>query len=204
MDFSGLQNGEPFPHNRHAALIEVLEWFRRWSAPNAAVNQLARIPALLQGHLSDSRERFAVLIERGGVADHKDFRVSWHGEVRLHAYSSCSISIHVEPLTCGRGRNPRGPDNCFADDTFTRDDDAVRIDLINTLSEANFNAQLLKSRFCGFGEILGKTRQNSRRHVDKHDSGGRRIDPAEFRLKNAPHEDGESSGHFDARRAGAD
>src|ERR1700692_2804475 len=101
MDLSGLQNGEPFPHNRHVALIEVLEWFRRRSTHNAAVNQLARIPALLECHLGDPPERFAVLIERCGVANNKDFGVCWHGEVRLHAYSPCSISIHVEPLTCG-------------------------------------------------------------------------------------------------------
>src|ERR1700730_9917526 len=153
MDLSGLQNGEPFPHNRHAALIEVLEWFRRRSAHNAAVNRPAGIPALLKCHLSDSRERFAVLIERCSVANDKDFRMPWNAELRLHTSSSCSIGVHVEPLTCGRGCNARGPDNRFADDTFTRDDDAVRINVFNAVTEANFNAQLLKSPFCGVGLV---------------------------------------------------
>src|SRR5271170_5974777 len=101
MDLSGLQNGEPFPHNRHVALIEVFEWFRRRSVRNAAANQLARVPALLKGHLSDSREGFAVLIERCRVAYDKDFRMSGNADVGLHAYASCSIGLHVEPLTCG-------------------------------------------------------------------------------------------------------
>src|SRR5882724_11151743 len=81
MDLSCLQNGEPFPDNRHVALIEIFEWFRRGSANNAFVNQLARVSALLKGHLSDSRERFAVLIERCCVADYKDFGVSWNADV---------------------------------------------------------------------------------------------------------------------------
>jgi hypothetical protein len=100
MDLSRLQNSEPLAHNCHAAIIEVLEWFRRRFTHNAVVNQLARIPALLNCHLSDSRERFAVLIERCSVANHKDVRVSRNAEVRLDTYSPGSIGIHVEPLTC--------------------------------------------------------------------------------------------------------
>src|SRR5260370_23321944 len=203
MDLSGLQNSEPFSHNCHVALVEVLEWFGRRSTYNAAVNQLARIPALLECQLGDSRERFAVLIERCSVAKDKDFRVSWHREVRLHAYSSCSVGIHVEPLACGRWCNASCPDDRLAEDPFVRDDNAVRIDLVNAVTEAIFNAKVLKPLFCGFGEILRKSRQNPRRHVDEHDSGGCRIDSAEFRLKGAPHEDGQSSSHFDARGAGA-
>jgi hypothetical protein len=140
MDLSALQNGEPFPHNRHVALIKVLEWFRRPSAHNAAVNQLAPIPAFLECHLGDSRERFAVLIERRGVANDKDFRVSWHGEVRLHAYSSCSIGSHVEPLTWGRWCDAGRPDDRFADDAFARDDDAIGINEVNAVTQANLNA----------------------------------------------------------------
>jgi len=34
-------------------------------------------------------------------------------------------------------------------------------------------------------------------------SSGCRIDPPEFRLQGAPHKDGESGGHLDARWAGA-
>src|SRR6202030_943764 len=138
MNLSCLQNSEPFPHNRHAALVEVFEWFRSRSTHNAAVNQLARMPALLECHLSDSWEWFAILIKRRSVANYKDFRVSCRGKVRSYAYSSCSIGIHVEPLTCGRWCDARGPDNRFAEDTFTRNDDAVRINELNAVTEANF------------------------------------------------------------------
>src|SRR5216683_1999602 len=204
MDFPGLQNGEPFPHNRHVSLVEILEWFRRGSAHNAFVNQLARVSALLKGNLSDSRQRFAVLIERRRIANDKDLRVSWNAEVGLHAYAPCSIGIYVEPLACGRGCNARGPYNRFAYDTFTREDDAVGINVVNAVTETNFNAQILKPLICGFGKILGKSGQNPRCHVDEHDSSGCGIDPPEFRLQGAAHEDGKSSSHLDASWAGAD
>src|SRR5258708_25263780 len=102
MDLSCLQNGEPFPHHRHVSLIEILEWFRGRSAQNAFVNQLARVPALLKGNLSDSRQRFAVLIERRRVPNDKDLRASWNAEVGLHAHTPCSIGIYIEPLACVR------------------------------------------------------------------------------------------------------
>src|SRR5229473_7313716 len=98
MDLSGLQNGEPFSDNRHVAFVEILEWFRRRSAHNAFVNQLARVSSLLKRYLSDSRQRFAVLIERCRVANDKDFRVSWNAEVGLHPYAPCSIGLYVEQL----------------------------------------------------------------------------------------------------------
>jgi len=98
MDLSGLQNGKPFPYNRHVALIEVLEWFRRRSTHNAAVNQLAAT-CLVEEPLERLPGAVCRLIERCGVANDEDFPVSWNAEVRLHAYSSCSIGFYVEPLT---------------------------------------------------------------------------------------------------------
>src|SRR5580692_6039299 len=151
MDLSGLQNSEPFSHNRDAPLIEVLEWFGRRSTQNAAVNQLARISALLECHLGDSRERFAVLIERCSVANYKNFRVFCHGEVRLHAYSTCWIGIHVKPLTRGRWCDAGCPDDRLAEDPFARDDDAVRVNTVNAAPQAYLNAQLLQSFFCSCG-----------------------------------------------------
>src|SRR5229473_551107 len=80
---------------------------------------------LVEDPLKERRQAEGIPVERCRVPNDKNFRVSWNAEVGLHAHAPCSIGIHVEPLTCGRGCNARGPDNRFADDTFTRDGDAV-------------------------------------------------------------------------------
>src|ERR1700693_562047 len=140
MYLSGLQNGVPFAHDRHVAFVEVLEWFRRRPARDAFANQLACVPALLKGYLSDSGERFAVPIERRRVANDEDFRVAWNAEVGLNTDASRSVGGYVEPLACGRGCDARGPDNRFAGDAFARDDDASGINLVDAFAEANFDA----------------------------------------------------------------
>src|SRR5260370_7917676 len=161
MDFSSLQNGETFPYNGHVSLIEILEWFGCRSARNAFVNQLAHVFALLKSHLSDSRQRYAIPVERCRVPNDKNLRVSWTAEVGLHAHAACSIGIHVEPLACGRGCNARRPDNRFADDTFTRDGDAVGINVVNAVTKTNFNAQSLIPLVSAFGKFLETLRQTS-------------------------------------------
>src|SRR6267154_1769561 len=50
--------------------------------------------------------------------------------------------------------------------------------------------------FCGLGEALRKGSQNSRRHVNEHDSGGSRINPPEVFHQRGMGEHSESTGQL--------
>src|SRR5262249_50786331 len=66
-----------------------------------------------------------------------------------------------------------------------------------------FDAQLLKVSFCSFGETFRKRSENSRPQINKHDSGGGRVNPAELRFQTGANEYSQSAGHFDSRGPGA-
>jgi len=108
--FPVLQNGEPFPDKPPCCpLSKVLEWFSGVGPPtNAAVNQFAPHTCLAEARLGRlPGSGFAVLIERRSVANYRNFWVSRHGEIRLHAYSSRSIGIPaLSHLPAGEGATP--------------------------------------------------------------------------------------------------
>src|SRR5215471_309739 len=78
------QNGKPFADHRHVAFVEVAERTRCGFPRDPSINQLSYIASLLHCDLSDSRQRFSVLLERGGVAHHENVRMPRHREIRLH------------------------------------------------------------------------------------------------------------------------
>ena len=72
LDFAGLQYSKTLANHGHASLVKVAEGPRSGTADDAVVNQLSGITPLLDRHLSDPGKRFAILIERRRIADHKN------------------------------------------------------------------------------------------------------------------------------------
>src|SRR5215472_8066578 len=178
LDFATLQHRKTLAHDGHAALVKVTEGTKRWFANNAVVNQLSCITPLLHRHLRYTWQRFAVLIEGHRIADNENLGISGHGKVFLNAYPPCVIHFGIQPLARGRGCDACSPDHRFACDALARDYDAFRVDVIDAVSEPDFDTQLLESLFRSSGETLGKCSQNVSR-INEHNSRRGWIDPAE-------------------------
>src|SRR5262249_17031564 len=179
LDFPALQHSETLTDYGHGALVKVAEGGRRGIANYAAVNQLPCVTPSLHRHLRNAWQRFAVLIERGRIADDENLGVSGYGEIFLNAYAPCAIRFDVQPLACWRGGNARGPDNCFAHNPLAGDHNPVRVDVIYAMSKPDFNSQLLESLLGSFRKAFRKRPQNAGRHIDEYNSRGGRIDPSE-------------------------
>src|ERR1700683_1755113 len=165
LDFAALQHRKALAHHRHAAFVKVAKWAWCRFAGNAVVNYFSRVAPLLHRHLRDAGQRFAVLIEGRRVPDHKNLGVPWHREIVLYSHSPGAVSLHLQPLTCGRGSHTGSPDHGFARDSFACHYDAVSVDLIDTVSQPDLDAQLLEPMLCCFGKVFRKWRQDSGCHV---------------------------------------
>src|ERR1700761_4080797 len=97
------QNSKALPYYSHVSLIEVREGTGRRSASHTAVNHLCGMTSLLHRHLRNAGQRFAIFLERCGIADDKNLRMSWNREVTLNAYSTGAICLDVQPFACRRG-----------------------------------------------------------------------------------------------------
>jgi hypothetical protein len=125
---------------------------------------------LLYRNLSNSWEGFSVLVKRCRVSHHKNLGVSGHTKIFLNAHPSCAICFDVQPPTRWRGCDTCSPDYRFTWDPLARDYDTFRVDLIDGVSEPNFDTQVLESLLRGLGKILRKRPQNLGSHIDEHDS----------------------------------
>src|ERR1700687_4494196 len=101
VDLAALQNGEPLADYRHIALVEVTKRPRGRFTGDNPMNQGSRIAPLLNRHLRDNRQRFTILIQRGSIADDKDFRMPSDSEVWLDAYPPGAICTNVQPFASG-------------------------------------------------------------------------------------------------------
>src|SRR5260370_20852805 len=86
--FAALENGIAFPDNGHVAFVEVTKRLGRPLSGKLASNQFSSIASLLQCNLVYTPQRFSVLIERGGIADHENFRMIWNPEIFLNAHAT--------------------------------------------------------------------------------------------------------------------
>src|SRR5579863_3111494 len=75
MYLAALENGKTLAHHRHSAFVEVAERPGRRFAGETPVNQFAGVAALLNRYLRDAGQSRTILIERGSVAHHKNFRM---------------------------------------------------------------------------------------------------------------------------------
>src|ERR1700720_3801510 len=165
LDFAALQHRKAFAHHRHAAFVKVAKWAWGEFAHDAVVNHFSRVAPLLHRHLRDARQRFAVLIEGCRVPDYENLGVPWYRQIILYSHSPRAVCLHLQPLTCGRGSHSGSPDYGLARDSFAGHDDAVCVNLIDAMSQPDFDAQLLEPLLCCFGKVLRKWRQDSWCHV---------------------------------------
>src|SRR5215475_7038698 len=77
-DFAALQNSVALADYGHVAFVEIAERFGVVFTGDMPTDQFAYVASLLHRNLSDTRQRFPVLVERRGVADHENFRMIWN------------------------------------------------------------------------------------------------------------------------------
>src|SRR5439155_7755041 len=92
--FAALQNPVAFADHGHGAFVEVTKRLGRPLAGKLAPNQFSSIASLLHCNLSDARQRFSVLIERGRIADHDNLRMIWNSKIGLDTNAAGSIGLH--------------------------------------------------------------------------------------------------------------
>src|SRR5205085_9281178 len=92
--FAALQNSVTLADDRHGAFVEVTKRLGRLLAGKLAPNQFSGIASLLHCNLSNSRQRFSVLIERGRIADHENFRMIWNSKIGLNTNATGAIGLH--------------------------------------------------------------------------------------------------------------
>ncbi len=155
-DLPALQDGEALAHDGHAAFVEIMKWVGRAIPDDAAVNKFPCIAPLLYRYLCNSWQRLAVLIERRGIANHEELGVSRNTQVILDAHPPGSVCLHLQPLACRGRRDACGPNYGPTQNAFARDDNTFSVDLIDTVSQPDLDAQLVKSRLCGLRKVLRK------------------------------------------------
>src|SRR5207248_8703557 len=93
-NFPALQNCVAFADDGHGAFVEVTKRLGRSLADKLAPNQFSSVAPLLHCNLSNSRQRFSVLIERGRIADHENFRMIWNSKIGLDTNATGAIGLH--------------------------------------------------------------------------------------------------------------
>src|SRR5262245_64626473 len=145
LDGAGIQNGEAAPDHCHVAFVEITEWWRRRTASLSIANNLADITALLHGDLRNARQRLAILIKRGRVADDEDLRMARHTTILLDPHASGLVSWRAQPFACGRGRDAGRPNHSAARDAFVADHDACLVNRFDRLPKEQLHANALQA-----------------------------------------------------------
>jgi hypothetical protein len=101
---------KPRPITANVASVGVMERLRRRVSILSVSNYLADITALLESDLRDAGQRFAVLIERGRIADYEDLRMNRHTAIAVDTHASSPVGRYVQPLGSGRRHNAGCPD----------------------------------------------------------------------------------------------
>src|SRR5207302_481399 len=92
-NFPALQNGVAFADHSHVAFVEIAKRLWRLLAGKLAANQFANVASLLHCNLSNSRQRFSVLIERRRIADYENFRMIWNSNIGLDTNATGAIGL---------------------------------------------------------------------------------------------------------------
>src|SRR5712671_5021658 len=95
---AALQDSESLADYCQVSFVEVPKGSWRRRTGNASVNQLPCITSLLYGHLRYTWKWFAVLIEKGGIADDKNLGMAGHCQVILDLHPAAAISLHSQPF----------------------------------------------------------------------------------------------------------
>src|SRR6266481_6929400 len=132
MNLAALHDGKAFANHRHVAFVEIAKWRRSGLSEEAFSNQPSRVTSSLHRDLGHAGQRLAVLLSRCRIANHKNLRMSRHGEIPLHLDASRAIGFHTQPFARRRRSYSGGPDHCLARDPLASHDHTVLVDLIDT------------------------------------------------------------------------
>src|SRR6266849_3801981 len=106
MNLAALHNGKALANYRHVAFVEITEGRRRCFSRQASGNQPSCVSSFLHRYLGHAGQRLAVLLSRRRIADHKNLRMSGHGEIGLNLDASRAIGSTPSHLPAGDGATP--------------------------------------------------------------------------------------------------
>src|SRR5262249_15691811 len=132
-----------FANCGHGDFVEIGKRFCRLLALKLAPNQFASVASLLHCNLSNSRQRFSILIERRGIADHENFRMIWNSTIGLDKHATAAIGLRPQPFSSGGRRNSDRPDPCVARYSCPPHNDSCAVDLLDRMAQTNFDSELL-------------------------------------------------------------
>src|SRR5215470_19337339 len=95
LELPALQYGKTLADDCHGALVEIAKRGRLLASCDAAVDEFSRIMPSLHGHLRHSGKWFAVLFERGGITNHKDFGMSGYCQIFLNAHPPSAVRLNL-------------------------------------------------------------------------------------------------------------
>ena len=107
--FEGGHASAPADH-REGSLVLISEGRRRLS-PQRAPHVVRRVAARLHRHRRDARERLAVLLERGEIADDEDFAPARKRELRRHLHAARPVERSAQRFRQGRRGDAGGPED---------------------------------------------------------------------------------------------
>src|SRR5580704_13096672 len=169
-DFTCLKDCETRSDNGHIPFIEISERLGGGLTKQALSDAPTCIATLLNRHLSDTGQRFSVLLQRSSISDYIYVWMSGNREIVLNADAAGAVRLHVQPFTGGRRRYSRGPDDDLTCDTLSADDNPVRVNSVNTMSQAYFYAKVFQPASGRLRELRSESPQDPRRHVYQHDA----------------------------------
>src|SRR5437870_8593307 len=157
---ASLQNCVALADDGHGAFLEVTKRLGRPLAGKLTPNQFSSVASLLHCNLSDARQRFSVLIERGRIADHENFRMIWNSKIGLDTNATSTIRFGAQPFSSRRRCDTGRPDDRFACYALAPEDHPFAVDLFDRLAQVDFDAEFLQMGLRGVGDRKS-TRLNS-------------------------------------------
>src|SRR5262249_29917650 len=170
LDDAGIHNGKAPSYHRHVAFVEITERRRRRTSSHSIADHFTDKATLLHGHLRNPRQRLAVLIERGGVADDEDLGMARHAAIPLDPHTSGPVGRRIQPFARGRRRDPGSPDNAAAWNSLVAYDYRFFVNRLDGLSGTHLHAHALKTRLCFPREFFGKSGEDARTRLGKEDA----------------------------------
>src|SRR5438477_9059622 len=142
-NFPALQNCVTLADDGHGAFVEIAKRLWRFLPEKLAANQFSSVASLLHRNLSNSRQRFSVLIQRRRIADHENLWMIWNSKIGLDTNATGAIGLHPQPFSGGGRRNTGRPDHCLARNSLPCDNDSFAVDLFDGVAQVDFNSELL-------------------------------------------------------------
>src|SRR5262249_4206271 len=113
------------------------------------------IPSLLDRNLCDARKWTSVLFERRQVSNREDFRMPRNREVLLYLNAAGLVETRSNPFAGRRRSHTCRPNHNPAVNAFTASkDDALFVDVFDSIAQSNLDAPLVEPVPRGCGQIF--------------------------------------------------